>query len=77
MFKLVQKSVNKALAKFHVVNRAGDIVGSVNVPPEEVNALLQHWSGPVERPAARMSVPAMKFAKPRPMSRAAILRGCL
>jgi hypothetical protein len=83
MFKLQQKSINPVVAKFHVVNQAGEVVGSVNVPPAEVSALLKHWAGPVERPAARISasprisVPGMKFGKLRPMSRQAILRGCL
>ena len=77
MYKLVQRSINPVVAKFQVVNRAGEIIGSINVPPEEANALLKHWGGPVERPAARMSVPAFQLGKPRPMSRAAILRGCL
>jgi hypothetical protein len=41
MFKLVYKSINRAIAKFHVLDRAGNIVGSINVPPQEVDALLR------------------------------------
>jgi hypothetical protein len=74
MFKLVQKSINQAVAKFFVFDQAGDIVGSINVPPGQIDALLKQWMGPVDRPQARMSVPRLK---PRPMSRQAILRGCL
>jgi hypothetical protein len=77
MFRLTQKSINQVVARFHISNRAGDIVGSINVPPDQIDALLKQWTGPVDRPSARMSVPTMRFAKPRQMSRAAILRGCL
>ena len=78
MFKLRQKSIDQVIAKFHVVNQAGDIVGSINVAPEKVDALLRQWTGPVDRsPSAQMSVPTMKLARPGRMSRAAILRGCL
>jgi hypothetical protein len=77
MFKLSQKSINQAVAKFHVLNRAGEVVGSINVPPEQVDVLLKKWTGPVDRSSARMAVPTMKFARPGRMSRAAILRGCL
>ena len=45
MFKLTQKSINKAIAKFHVLNRAGDVVGSINVPPDQIDALLKQWTG--------------------------------
>ena len=86
-FKLLQKSTNKPLAKFHVIAQNGDIVGSVAVAPKEVADLLRHWTGPVEGPkqqhaplGARKGVSAMVAAmtrKPRTaMSQAAILRGC-
>jgi hypothetical protein len=79
MFRLSQKSINQVVAKFHISNAAGDIVGSINVPPEQVDALLKQWTGPVDRsPSARMSVvPTLKFTRPGRMTRAAILRGCL
>jgi hypothetical protein len=77
MFRLTQKSIDQVVAKFHVLNRTGDVVGSINVPPEQVDALLRQWTGPVDRPSARMAVPTLKFTRPGRMSRAAILRGCL
>jgi hypothetical protein len=61
-----------SLTKFHVLDEENNIVGSINVPNEQVNDLLRHWQGPVQTP-----LPQMKVGKPRPMSRAAILRGCL
>ena len=67
-------AIDKVIAKFHVSNESGDVVGSINIPPEQIDALLKQWSGPAERSQARISVPVMK---PRPMSRQAILRGCL
>ena len=77
MYKLIQKSINPVIAKFQVLNQAGDIVGSINVPPQEIEVLLRHWSGPADRRQVRNSAPAMTLAKPKPMSRAAILRDCL
>ena len=77
MYKLIQKSINPVIAKFQVLNQAGDIVGSINVPPQEIDVLLRQWSGPTDRPRVQNSAPAMSLAKPRPMSRQAILRGCL
>jgi hypothetical protein len=76
IYKLVQKSVNPVIAKFQVTNQRGDIVGSINVPPEDVEVLLRHWSGPADRPQVGNSAPARKFSKPGRMSRQAILRGC-
>ena len=77
MFRLTQKSINQVIAKFHVSNESGDVVGSINIPPEQIDTLLKQWSGPAERSQARISVPMMKFSKPGRMSRQAILRGCL
>jgi hypothetical protein len=69
---------NQVIAKFHIANQVGDIVGSINIPPEQVDALLRQWTGRVDRStSARMSVPTMKFTRPGRMSRQAILRGCL
>jgi hypothetical protein len=59
-FKLIKKSSTAALAKFQVLNAAGDIVGSVNVPPSQVDDLLRCWTGTA--PAAKDA------AKPSPRS---------
>ncbi len=78
-FRLIQKSINRAIAKFHVLS-GEDIVGSITVPSEQVPDLLRHWHGEKQLSSSlRMSasVPTVKLAKPRRMSRAAILRGCL
>lgn len=49
-FKLVQKSSNRTQTTFHVM--AGDaIVGSINVPPSQVEDLLKHWHTPQAAPA--------------------------
>ena len=91
MFKLVQRSTNKSLTKFHVLNSADEIIGSINVPPEQVADLLRHWAGPVDGPKQQHAplrtgegqgtsamARAMMARKPRPaISQAAILRGCL
>ena len=39
-FRLVQKSSNKAQTTFHVLS-GEDVVGSINVHPEEVGDLLK------------------------------------
>lgn len=79
-FKLLQR----AKTKFQIVNQSGDIVGSVCVPEDEISDLLRHWAGdkqvspsPAPRMSVRTRVPTMKLGKPKPMTRAAILRGCL
>jgi hypothetical protein len=70
-FRLSQKTPSK----FRILY-GETVVGSVCVEPEEVPELLKCWAGPVEL-TTQMSVPRMRFGKPRPMSRQAILRGCL
>jgi hypothetical protein len=86
-FRLVAKSSNRLRATFHVTDERGDIVGSISVRPDEMQSLLQCWSGPADRgdqrqpqsqsPVAKLSeafVSALRRQKPA--SRAAILRGC-
>ena len=48
-FRLIQKSSNRLLTKFHVLNEDGDIVGSIGVEPSQASDLLKHWSGPADR----------------------------
>ena len=79
--KLVEKSATAALAKFHVLNAAGDIVGSVNVPPNEVPDLLRNWVGAKDSQSSPQQSPQTALAKAflrnrKPTSKAAILRGC-
>ena len=81
-FRLTKKSAGKSLSRFHILNSAGDIVGSVNVPNAEANDLLRHWQGEVgdspqsknlsaqQQPGLRTRLPAVR------MSPAGILRGC-
>jgi hypothetical protein len=78
-FKLVKKSEGR----FHIVNETGDIRGSANVKPHEVDDLLRCWSGPKGAPEQPSSPEEARkaFAKRlRPLSRAAgreaILRSC-
>jgi hypothetical protein len=85
-FKLLKKSTGPVLTKFHVVDSAGDIVGSINVANEQATDLQKHWREPVA-PAAGASKQAKAIAMlsaavrkgPRlskEASKAAILRGC-
>ena len=82
-FKLERVSKTNALVKFHIKNTAGDVVGSVNVAPEEESALLSHWKAdpaPVAQAAAgkpnRMVDVMVAAARKRPRaSLQAILRG--
>ena len=89
-YTLVQKSANQLKATFHIVNASGDIVGSVNVPPNHVSHLLRHWNGPTDggehqRQLSQL-LPGQKFQtanatlRNRPpigrMSQRSILRGC-
>ena len=45
-FKLVKKSSNDVLVKYHIVDSAGTIIGQANVPPEQESDLLKCWAGP-------------------------------
>lgn len=76
-FRLVQRTDTK----FHVLNSAGGVVGSICVPAAEVPDLLRHWAGgSVQSPPKQKANPmvaAMLKLRPRAMSRGAILRGCL
>ena len=72
-FKLLQKSATK----FQIVCGA-DVVGSICVEAARVPDLLKHWAGDKQLSASpRMSISGMKLAKAKPMSRQALLRGCL
>jgi hypothetical protein len=84
-FRLEKKSTGAVLTKFHVVNSAGDICGSINVANGQVNDLLKHWRQPA--PAASTAgharaVSAISNALrkgPRlsgQAARQAVLRGC-
>ena len=50
-FRLEKVSANKALVKFQIVNSAGELCGSVSVPPSQEAALLASWKGPQAAPA--------------------------
>ena len=81
-FRLERKSANHAVVKFHITNAAGDIVGSVNVKPDEVSDLEKCWrNSPTAGAAAtKQSTAAAAMAaalrKGPKLSRAGILRGC-
>jgi hypothetical protein len=84
-FKLVKKSSNRQISTFHVVDGQDSICGSINVQNQEVPDLLRCWSGSTAdsaQPKAKASAKATMVAaflrnlKRRPVSRAAILRGC-
>jgi hypothetical protein len=80
-FKLLKKATNKLRTSFHVVNSAGDIVGSINVAPSEEADLLRHWAGSCIQPQASAAASkdpmiAALLRNRTPMSRAAVLRGC-
>jgi hypothetical protein len=45
-FKLLKKSTGATLTKFHVVDSAGSIVGSINVANEQAPDLQKHWRQP-------------------------------
>jgi hypothetical protein len=71
------------VTKFHIVNQAGDIIGQVNVPPNEVPDLLSQWSGQIENVSKPQQsgkqnpvVAAMMKAKSHIVNRQAILRSC-
>jgi hypothetical protein len=77
-FKLVHKSTNAALATFHIRDARGDIVGHVNVKPDEVADLQKCWRCAVPAGAAKpagAAAMAAAFKKLPKLSKKAILRG--
>jgi hypothetical protein len=73
-FRLVHKTTTAANAVFHITNARGDICGSVNVAPGEVNDLRKCWAGAYGRPAAKPGVPVVKLPQ---LGKAAILKRLL
>jgi hypothetical protein len=73
-FRLVQRTNTK----FQVLC-GEDVVGSICVEPNQVADLLKCWSGERQPQSQKPNpmVAAMMKLKPRAMSRAALLRGCL
>ena len=59
-FKLKKKSANHVLVKYHIVDNAGTICGSVAVSPEEESALLKCWAGPRDGAATTIAATAAK-----------------
>ena len=46
---------NRALTKFDVIDSAGAICGSINVPPSEEPALLPCWRTPVAKSSKQLA----------------------
>jgi len=83
-FRLEKVSATRALVKYHIKNSAGELCGSVSVPPSQEKDLLASWHGPQARPSAkpaakakadsRAAISAALLKGPR-LSKAALLRG--
>ena len=76
-FELVHKGNTAANAVFHVLDSAGTVCGSINVPRGQEDDLQRQWRGTSQSPA-RAAAAARPDAKLRlaPLSESAILRGC-
>jgi hypothetical protein len=83
-FKLIQRSSNRLVTTFHIVNAKGDVCGSVSCAPQEESQLLRCWSGPTDRgntePATAVKSLSEAFIsalrKQKVNRRAFALRGC-
>ena len=56
-FRLEKQSATRALVKYHIKNSAGELCGSVSVPPSQEKDLLASWHGPqapTAKPAAKV-----------------------
>jgi hypothetical protein len=80
-FRLEKQSATRALVKYHIKNSAGELCGSVNVPPSQEADLLKHWHGPQAAPAKAAAKAAAgkaaivaAFRKGKPLTKAALLR---
>ena len=77
-FRLIQNQKTKT--KFQVLDERGTVCGSICVEENEISDLLRHWhvavqSQPQAQAPANSMVAAMLKHK-RPLSPAAVLRGC-
>jgi hypothetical protein len=70
-FRLEKVSATRALVKYHIKNSAGELCGSVSVPPSQEKDLLASWHGPQAAPAK----PAAKAEASRAAISAALKRG--
>ena len=86
-FRLEKKSAGRVLTTFHIMNSAGDIVGSANIPNAEADNFAKHWRGPAATAANSAAAHARAVNTisnalrrgPRlsgQAARQAILRGC-
>jgi hypothetical protein len=76
-FRLSKVSENRIIAKFHVLDEAQSVVGSINVPRNQVDDLIRSWAGPTGNPpAAKQGMAKALLASRRQVSKAAVLRGC-
>ena len=66
-FRLEKASATKALVKFNITNSAGELCGTVSVPPSQEPDLLRHWK------ATQATTPAAKAAKAEATGKAAIV----
>lgn len=88
--KSTTASSHSSVTRFNVFNARGDIIGSINVPPDEEQDLLTHWRSSAPAPARAAATPRAAGKKENPMiaallnasrrngplTRAAILRAC-
>jgi hypothetical protein len=70
-FRLEKQSATRALVKYHIKNSAGELCGSVSVPPSQEKDLLASWHGP-QSAAAK---PVAKAEASRAAISAALKRG--
>jgi hypothetical protein len=59
-FRLSKVSENRVIAKFHVLDEAKSVVGSISVPKNQADDLVRSWAGakdiePPQRSAAAMA----------------------
>jgi hypothetical protein len=82
-FRLIKKSTDHAQTRFQVISDQHGICGRINVPTQDVPALLRCWLGATDSPPKSSTRNALTEAflqarkKQAPLSQAAILRGCL
>jgi hypothetical protein len=84
-FTLKQLSANQQLTKFHILDSAGDVIGSANVANADVAAFRRCWSGsatpgdspsPRQSPTKALANAFLRSKSKQPVSQQAILRGC-
>ena len=62
-FRLSKQPPGKTLTRFHILDADGGLVGSANIPNDEVADFERCWNGPANRAAKKNPVNSQSHSK--------------